>query len=466
MAVTRKLAVAEARYDYSRRYLTRDGNGRLYLLYTTGQLQSVNQDLLVYYSDDEGDNWHSEILIAGGVYKWQADLAIDSAGNLHIAYMTGTGYGDRRLWYLKGAPGSWGVPEDVMGGAYLHFLTMAIDGNDIPHLIVTDYPDYDLHHYWKNGSWSAEFIESQSYPLTEPMIAIDGDNNIHISYARMTGPIPVMYRKRTTGWSDPETVIAQSSAYRSCICVDAMPSVHVAVEGDLYNRRNGSWAGEETVTDQGSSPGAFPEVAVGGDGIVWDIGSGWIFKREGGSWIRVGQTYQDALYDPDAGFVSVLWAYWPEIHGARVCVAESGLMYAYYDTPPYQGLWVYSDDAVFPDGHPRHDMGKIPYPGTLADFHGLFHHAGLVDKEPLFFLSQFDNLALFFKRLLAIRQDLQHLESFVTIYPGLLPTLNTAEEVLALYLQRLFQADLNHFRFPGVGDWLPSNPFYVLAVEE
>ncbi|MHA1771221.1 MAG: sialidase family protein [Candidatus Thorarchaeota archaeon] len=70
-----------------------DNNGRLYLLWADTYPDGETFDVYLRYSDDKGMTWSDRIRVNNETSgdQWNPELAIDKAGNLHIAYYSQEG---------------------------------------------------------------------------------------------------------------------------------------------------------------------------------------------------------------------------------------------------------------------------------------------------------------------------------------------------------------------------------------
>ncbi|MFC1618164.1 FG-GAP repeat domain-containing protein [Patescibacteria group bacterium] len=118
-----------------------------------------------------------------GMYN---SLAVDSLGNIHIAYGDSTG---SQLYYATKANGSW-TTETIPGtsGIGASMTSLVLDENDQPMIGFFSYSPFggndDLMYISKNGdSWSTvETVDSAGSVGFWPSLAVDSNNNPHIAY--------------------------------------------------------------------------------------------------------------------------------------------------------------------------------------------------------------------------------------------------------------------------------------------
>src|SRR4030065_1393937 len=133
----------------------------------------------------------------GSVGKFTS-IAIDTNNHVHISYLYG--YPDYNLNYTTNTPGTWVLTtvddtsnnDDSNVGMY---TSIAIDLNNKLHISYQDnYPNWDLKYATDSGvipgtgncpgnaNWNCSTIDSAGDVGYDTSIAIDSNNQVHISY--------------------------------------------------------------------------------------------------------------------------------------------------------------------------------------------------------------------------------------------------------------------------------------------
>lgn len=146
--------------------------------------------LLVY----NGIDWVSK-QIDGGTDKGRyIDMVIDSAGNIHVAYMEGShSSATQALKYAMldqdgdlyaGYPIT--VPDASDSDGF--FPSITLDNNGLPHIAYFDDNGDILKHAWNNGTgWQSEVVEDSDDSIGwYPAINVSPTGTIHISYYNAT----------------------------------------------------------------------------------------------------------------------------------------------------------------------------------------------------------------------------------------------------------------------------------------
>lgn len=253
------------------RKIARLSDGRLCCSYTYLNAATARDEVHCSFSIDEGVTWTIEEIVAAdpGAHLRASSLAVDSAGNLHIVYSYVMNFGPLphffRVYYRMRTAAGW-QPEEL----------------------VSDLGDGNV-----AGS--------------DPAIAIDSQNNIHVVYESTHPLFPLCqnakYRKKTSGgWQAAEWITATNGGgfwgqYFVAVAIDSIDNVHVAWEGTgwglnpgfyniQYRRRTGAgWGVQEALTDLGISQW-HPSIAVDSSDnvhVAWAYGGNYR-QRTGAGW--------------------------------------------------------------------------------------------------------------------------------------------------------------------------------------
>jgi hypothetical protein len=153
----------------------------------------------VFYSRHDGTSWISpEIASDGGSYM--PTLAVDSAGNLHLAYYVGN------ISYRKRVGGVWSASTIIGVGTH---PSIVVDFLGHSHVVWTSfvYPYDILYSYFNGTSWSPPLNLSNNMGLSEsPTISCDFRNNLYVAWednSLDTTKFPRIFRRTYDGasWS-------------------------------------------------------------------------------------------------------------------------------------------------------------------------------------------------------------------------------------------------------------------------
>ncbi|MCW4019040.1 MAG: hypothetical protein NWF00_10255 [Candidatus Bathyarchaeota archaeon] len=159
------------------------------------------------YAVNTGSGWQIHVVDDTGAVSWDNSIAVDSAGNPHVAYSNSTG----DLQYSSYDGSSW-TTETVYSpqkevGLYLSF---AMDHNDKPHICFMDHQNHTVNHAtWNGPSWTIETVAAFSYGSNTRIIVVDSQDNPHIIYGIYSGRYTkniINYASRNAfGWTIQET---------------------------------------------------------------------------------------------------------------------------------------------------------------------------------------------------------------------------------------------------------------------
>ena len=249
--------------------------------------------------------------------SYETTIAVDGAGNVHVAWRDDTYYGsgtDDDIFYkrLIATSSTWTTTEVVSteSSGESVFPTIAVDGAGNVHVAWfdgTNYGgsggDYDIFYKrWNatNSIWTTTEVvstesTSNSYKTT---IAVDSAGNVHITWYDYTNyggsetDSDIFYKRwnvTSSTWTTTEVVSTESTgdSYDPTIAVDDTGSVHIAwndatnyggsgtdrdIFYKLWNATSNTWTTTEVVSTESTGDSYHPTIAVDGVGnahIVW-----------------------------------------------------------------------------------------------------------------------------------------------------------------------------------------------------
>jgi hypothetical protein len=202
-------------------------------------------------SPDAGDSWSAPVdLNVAGIDRWisfnDRDIAVDAAGNVHIAMYGWTNIlgENNEVFYVTNEGGSWStvdVSQVGVSGCDQNKAVIALDSDGVVHIAWTGYPvgavSRDI--FYSNnqgGSFSTPYNVTNTAGVDErdPTIFIDSQDGVHFAFPNTTGGDAIMYAYRSPSgvWSGVQTV--NSGTFDSvtnndvAIVVDSDGKAHIA----------------------------------------------------------------------------------------------------------------------------------------------------------------------------------------------------------------------------------------------
>ncbi|RLJ05337.1 MAG: hypothetical protein DRP18_03320, partial [Candidatus Aenigmatarchaeota archaeon] len=240
----------------SDRGLARTSNGYLHAVYVR-EVDGYDRPCYAR-STDNGNTWTEEYVFSANTNGYSPSIGVDSENNLHVVWDDDSG-----LMYAKYSGTAWTEPikladviEDIDNPA------LAIDGNDNIHVVWNDYNGtsnyYQIRYIKYNGSsWSSVMnLTNSNYNSVDPSIAIDYNNHIHVVWSEedSSNISQIYYRRSTTSgesWGSIEQITSESDDQsQPAIAVDTNNNLHVVFtsfwldNGQIrYVKYDGSWSG-------------------------------------------------------------------------------------------------------------------------------------------------------------------------------------------------------------------------------
>ncbi len=246
--------------------------------------------------------------------------AVDSAGNIHIAWEDWTDYNgagtDMDIFYKRwNSSSSWTTTEVVSTESTGHsqYPSLAVDSAGNIYIAWRDLTDYagagsDADIFYKrweasSSSWTAtEVVSTESTGDSwHPSLAVDSAGNIHITWRDDTdyagaGMDPDIFHKRwdasSSSWTATEVVSTESTStsYFPSLAVDYTGNIYITwhdwtdyagagTDKDIFYKcweaSSSSWTATEVVSTESTADSHFPSLAVDYTGNIYIAWHDW-----------------------------------------------------------------------------------------------------------------------------------------------------------------------------------------------
>ena len=198
-----------------------------------------DDDLHVTYLDNTNDNleyvtydgssWSTPVsLDSTDSVGHYSSLAIDSNDNLHVTYFDAT---NEALEYMTYDGSSWSTPVSLDSRYNVgHESSLAIDLNDNLHVIYIDEYNGSLEYMTYNGSsWSTP-VSLDNRPR-ESSLAIDSNDNLHVTYFQNSSGNLEYMTYDGSSWSTPVSLdsidLCAIFCSESSLAIDSNDNLHV-----------------------------------------------------------------------------------------------------------------------------------------------------------------------------------------------------------------------------------------------
>ncbi|MDH3346738.1 MAG: BNR repeat-containing protein, partial [Desulfobulbaceae bacterium] len=232
-----------------------DGTGTAHLIYGK---QTGSRILDLQHAYWTGSAWSTTKVDSsqGGmeIGSTGTSIAIDEQGNFHICYIDRGNYrGNSAVKYAYGNGTSWTISLIDAGtspatSVYEHIApAIAVDGKGRPHVAYAfseNYSVYALKYaYWNGTSWDIATVDTVS--AADVSIALDSEATPHISY-RDRGSNDLRYAYWDgNNWKPDKIYTTGGAGYGSSIAIDSNNNPHISFTKDYnslyYAYWDGSW---------------------------------------------------------------------------------------------------------------------------------------------------------------------------------------------------------------------------------
>ena len=275
-------------------------------------------DMDIFYKcwDDSTSSWTTTEVVSteSTGNSWYPSLAVDSAGNVHIAWRDDTNYvgsgTDHDIFYKRwnASSSSWTTTEVVSTESTddSWYPSLAVDFAGSVYIAWQDSTDYagagwDTDIFYKcwddsTSTWTTtEVVSTESTSASyDPFLAVDSAGNVYIAwydstdYAGAGGDWDIFYKcwdDSTSTWTSTEVVSTESTenSQHPSLAVDFTGSVHIAwddstdyagsgTEYDIFYKcwddSTSTWTTTEVVSTESTSVSYRPSLAVDSAGNV------------------------------------------------------------------------------------------------------------------------------------------------------------------------------------------------------
>jgi parallel beta-helix repeat protein len=309
--------------------------------------------------------------------SYYPSLAVDSSGNIHIAWHDQTDYGDsgtdNDIFYKKYVPDNGWTTTEVVSTESTddsYYPSLAVDSSGNIHIAWQEWNttsiSYDVFYkrYEVGVGWTTtELVSTESTGDShQPSLAVDVGGNVHIAWYDNTDyndsgtDYDVFYKRYEVGvgWTSTEVISIQSTDYSflPSLAVDVGGNVHIAwydyddiagsgTDYDVFYKRyevGVGWTSAELVSTESTGDSYYPSLAVdsGGnvhvawyDGTIYDgsgidddifykryeVGVGWT-TTEVVSMESTGYSYWPSLAVDSGGNVHIAWTDYTDYAGS------------------------------------------------------------------------------------------------------------------------------------------------------
>jgi hypothetical protein len=339
------------------RKLARTSDGVFHCVYnrTDGQ----NSQIYHSFSVDDGETWTEESVTFEDYDQVFPDITVDSNDNMHIVWQgchnNSPTYSQIRYRTYNG---NWLQIENITSDFNWEHRSPAIgvDSNDNLHVVFqkVDYiggswcqhgcgPAFytnNIKGFWQNPEMIGEGSE---YNDAVPSISIGSNNYLHIAWDaggyHNANCWHSAYRRNNTNMWEPIKSFPCYDNFPS-IAVDSIGNVHHVVKysypyiGIKYRMRNDiDWIIEEFIQSAGPpTVTKHPSIALDSNEyihVVWNNNGNIYYSKKTTDWSAI----DPIISDTDSTAPHLIWAWHPEVNGARTNRPKNGFAFIWNDGP-------------------------------------------------------------------------------------------------------------------------------------
>lgn len=247
-----------------------DSNGHIHVV----QIKDGNYE--IRHSVNDGNGWNSmKINDCGNTYCWDIHMVIDANDHIHLAYTTYTSW-DETLVYMNYDGSIW-TDYTVSNSAHFGPIGIAVDSNNNPHIsYAVDGADQCGNGLriasYTGTTWTYDTVASGSNRGCESSIVIDESDNIYIAYQDRSSSKLMIATDKSGSWDSylVDTGTSPSNlypGYMTSIALDDSGVFHIAHFDDKNDdlrysvgTPNSGWNTE--ILDSSGTTGRDPSIAV------------------------------------------------------------------------------------------------------------------------------------------------------------------------------------------------------------
>jgi len=210
-----------------------DSNDKIHISYQDVSGSSSNA---LKYATNASGTWSTTILDNTGYAGGYNAIDVDSLDKIHISYREGSP--NDGLKYATNASGTWEI-NTIDINSYVIYTSIAVDSKNNVHITYGDYSTIQTNPYYSlalkyatNASGSWEIVTIDSEDGTNPSIAVDSKDKVHVCYVSENQALKYATNESGT-WN---IVTLDTEAMASSIVIDSKDKVHISyVHGTNVN---------------------------------------------------------------------------------------------------------------------------------------------------------------------------------------------------------------------------------------
>ena len=196
-----------------------------------------NREIFYKKSTDGGSSWYTKRLTWNSSFSSSPAIATDSSNNIHIVWWD-LATGDYQVYYKKSTNGgtNWSTKRLTWSSGDSLVPVIAVDSSNNIHVNYQDNTPGNFEIFYKKSmdggsSWSTKRLtwnSGNSYPSA---VSTDSSNNIHIAYYDETpGNLEVYHMRSTNGgtnWTNKRLTWNSKDSTQPEIALDSSNNIHV-----------------------------------------------------------------------------------------------------------------------------------------------------------------------------------------------------------------------------------------------
>ncbi|MHA1379644.1 MAG: hypothetical protein ACTSRG_14830 [Candidatus Helarchaeota archaeon] len=304
-------------------------------------------DYEIMYANRTASGWSNATVISDDSTLWNTgnsydpSLAVDSAGNIHVAWRDttdGEWENDIEIMYAERTASGWSNATVISDDSTLWNTgtsfspSLAVDNANNVHVVWEDYTpgewgtDAEIMYANRTASgWSNATVISDDSTLwnngssNNPSITFDSKDNIHVAWEDYTpgawgNDIEIMYANRTaSGWSNATVISDDSTLWNNgvskypSIAVDNKDNIHVA----WYDTTLGEWGNDiEIMYTERTASGWSNATVISDDSTLWNNGDSFYPSIAVDSTGNVHVAWQDSTDGEWGTDIEIMYTEW------------------------------------------------------------------------------------------------------------------------------------------------------------